>query len=68
MSKNDQDPATELDRLAKQPERGLVADFWDFLTTSKKWWITPIVVALALLFVLIALGNSSAAPFIYSLF
>lgn len=68
MSKDDQDPTTELDRLAKQPERGLVADFWDFLKTSKKWWLTPIILALALLFALIALGNSSAAPFIYSIF
>ena len=68
MTDDDQDPADELNRLANLPERGLIADFWDFLKTNKKWWLTPIVLALALLFLLIALGNSSAAPFIYSLF
>ena len=68
MTEDDKDSADELNRLANLPERGLIADFWEFLKTSKKWWLTPIIFALVLLFALIALGNSSAAPFIYSLF
>lgn len=68
MTDDHKDPAADMDRLAQLPERGLIADFWMFLKTNKKWWLTPIVLALAALFALIALGNSSAAPFIYSLF
>ncbi len=68
MTDDDKDRAAELNRLANLPEPGLIADFWDFLETNKKWWLTPIVIAMALLFFLLAVGNSSAAPFIYSLF
>jgi hypothetical protein len=44
-------------------------EFWDFLRTRKKWWLTPIVVLLVLLGTLIVLTEGSAlAPFIYALF
>ena len=47
----------------------ILAEFWDFLKTRKKWWLTPIVVMLVLLGVLIVLSQGSAvAPFIYTLF
>lgn len=42
---------------------------WGFLRTRKKWWLTPIVLFLALLSLLIVLAEGSAvAPFIYALF
>ena len=42
---------------------------WDFLRTSKKWWLTPIVVILLLLSVLLVVAQGSVlAPFIYTLF
>jgi hypothetical protein len=34
---------------------------------NKKWWLIPIIVVLALLGLLVFLGNT-AAPFIYPLF
>jgi hypothetical protein len=44
-------------------------EFWEFLRTRKKWWLTPIVVLLVLLGTLIVLTEGSAlAPFIYALF
>ncbi len=47
----------------------LLKEFWDFLKVRKKWWLTPIVVALVLFGALIAFSQSSAlAPFIYTLF
>ncbi len=40
-----------------------------FLKTSKKWWLTPILVFLILISLLVVFTESSAlAPFIYSLF
>ncbi|MFH1685977.1 MAG: DUF5989 family protein [bacterium] len=48
---------------------GILAEFWQFLRYSKKWWLTPIVVVLLMLSLLIVLTESSVlAPFIYSLF
>jgi hypothetical protein len=44
-------------------------EFWAFLRTRKKWWLTPIIVLLVLLGTLIVLTEGSAlAPFIYALF
>jgi hypothetical protein len=47
---------------------GMAAEFWYFLRTSKKWWLTPIVVVLLLFGVLVFLSGTAAAPFIYTLF
>jgi hypothetical protein len=47
----------------------IVSEFWDFLKVRKKWWLTPIVIFLALLGALIIFTEGSAvAPFIYTLF
>jgi hypothetical protein len=47
---------------------GLMAEYWEFLKHNKKWWLTPILMTLLLLGLLVILGGSSAAPFIYTLF
>jgi hypothetical protein len=47
----------------------LIAEFWDFLKTRKKWWLGPIVFIMLLMSLLIVLTEGSAvAPFIYTLF
>ena len=47
----------------------IVGEFWDFLKTRKKWWLTPIILFLFLLGALIFFTEGSAlAPFIYTLF
>ena len=53
---------------AEEESSGLIKEFWEFLTHNKKWWLTPIIVVLLLVGVLIAVGGSAAAPFIYTLF
>jgi len=47
---------------------GIVREFWDFLKHNKKWWLLPILVALALLGILAILGGTGLAPFIYTVF
>lgn len=47
---------------------GLLRELWAFARHNKKWWLLPILVALALVGVLAALSASPAAPFIYPLF
>lgn len=48
---------------------GILAELFDFLKHSKKWWLTPILIFLLLLSILIVFTESSAlAPFIYSIF
>ncbi len=47
---------------------GLVGEFVDFLKDNKKWWLAPIIVSILGLGVLVMLGGTAAAPFIYTLF
>ncbi len=64
-------PAPEKDEFserAAERRRGPVAEFLSFVLHNKKWWLTPIIVVLALVAVLVVLGGSGVAPFIYSLF
>jgi Family of unknown function (DUF5989) len=46
-----------------------VAEMWRFLRIRKKFWLIPILLAMALLGALIVMAQGSAvAPFIYTLF
>jgi len=45
----------------------LVREFWDFLKTRKRFWLTPIIVILFILGALIIMTEASA-PLIYTLF
>jgi hypothetical protein len=47
----------------------IIAEFWDFMKTKKKWWLGPLFFIFLLLGLLIVLTQGSAlAPFIYTLF
>ena len=47
---------------------GLAGEFIDFLKDNKKWWLAPIILSVLGLGLLVLLGGSAAAPFIYTLF
>ena len=53
---------------ASQRRSGTIAEFWQFLSHSKKWWLLPIVIVMVLFGVLVLLSGTAAAPFIYTLF
>jgi len=53
---------------AEAKPKGALTEFLHFALHNKKWWLTPILVLLVLVSVLIVLGGSGVAPFIYSLF
>jgi hypothetical protein len=54
--------------LQEASNPGFFADFWDFLKTSKKWWLLPLLVIFLALGVILVLAHTAAAPFIYTLF
>lgn len=47
----------------------LIAEFWVFLRTRKKFWLAPLLISLFVLGILLVVAKGSAvAPFIYTLF
>ncbi len=68
-----QDPKREkendfLDAASHGKERGLVGEFIGFMRENKAWWMTPILLVLALVGVLLVAASTGALPFIYTLF
>jgi hypothetical protein len=59
---------SEFEKQADAPEQGIVAEFIGFMRENKKWWLAPIIIVLLLVGVLVILGGTGAAPFIYTLF
>ncbi len=69
MSKNSQkEQSGEFSKLAQEKRTPLLAEFWFFLKHNKKWWLLPILIILLLLGLLVLLGGTAIAPFIYPLF
>ncbi len=76
MAKNPNEPRDEASsdagdhfaRIAGERSPGFAREFWDFLRQNRKWWLTPILVILALLIVLVLLSQTPLAPFIYPFF
>lgn len=65
------DRRDEVDSFTKQSEMaspGLVREVWDLLRYNKKWWLIPIIVILLVAGLIVALGGTVFAPFIYPLF
>lgn len=60
--------AAKFDDLARQKRPSLASEFWSFLKYNKKWWLLPILVTLLLLCLLVLVGGSGLAPFIYTVF
>jgi len=58
----------EFTDIARKGRTCLIAEFWLFLKHNKKWWLLPILIMLLLLGVLVLLGGTAIAPFIYPLF
>jgi len=63
-----QQQAEEFEQQAGQSQTGIVAEFVDFLLHNKKWWLTPIILVLLMVGLLVIVGGTGAAPFIYTLF
>jgi hypothetical protein len=63
-----QDARDNFQQAASAPRTSLIGDIWQFMRRNKKWWLMPIVMVFLLLGLLMVLGGTAAAPFIYTLF
>ena len=55
-------------RAAAHENASLLRELWELVRESRKWWLVPIIVVLLLIGMLLVLGSTAAAPFIYQLF
>lgn len=65
---SDENKVNEFKKLSEQKRTSILTEFWLFLKHNKKWWLLPIIIILLLLGILVFLGGTSIAPFIYPLF
>ncbi len=64
------DPTASPDEFVTESQanrHSLLSEFWQWLKHNKKWWLLPILIALALLGAVVILGGSALGPFIYPL-
>ncbi len=64
----DHNGTNDFEREAAGQRVGLISEFWSFLKHNKKWWLLPIIIVMFLLGLLVVLGGTAGAPFIYTLF
>ena len=62
------DERRAFEQESREARPSLLAEFSQFIVQNKKWWLIPICVVLLLFGVLMLLGSTAAAPFIYTLF
>ena len=62
------DKRTEFEKSGDGKELGLFGEFAGMLKQNKKYWLIPLILILVLFGVLVILGSTAAAPFIYTLF
>ncbi|MBG30826.1 MAG: hypothetical protein CMI31_12610 [Opitutae bacterium] len=58
----------KFDEIENDSNRGLLGELWAMLMENKKFWMIPIILTLLLFGILVIIGSSSSAPFIYTLF
>ena len=59
---------SDFEKAGTEKQTSLLGEFWAMMKQNKKFWLLPIVIILLLFGLLIILGGTSMAPFIYTLF
>jgi hypothetical protein len=62
------DNSRAFEQAGRTRQGGIIRELFGFLRTHKKFWLVPIIVVLLGLGLLVMLGGTAAAPFIYTLF
>jgi hypothetical protein len=64
----DKDKKTRFEEAGVEEETTLVGEFVLMLKQNKKYWMIPLILILLAFGVLLWLGTTAAAPFIYTIF
>jgi hypothetical protein len=61
-------PTNEFEQAGLEKELSLVQEFLVFVAEERKWWLIPVLLVLGAAGLMVVLGSTGAAPFIYTLF
>ena len=62
------DPQSQFEKAGQSNQKSFVAEILLMLKENKKFWMIPIIVILIGFGILLLLGGTAVAPFIYTLF
>jgi hypothetical protein len=62
------DSGKDFESASKEARRSFLGEYVDFLRATAKYWLIAILLIFLGLGLLVALGGTAAAPFIYTLF
>lgn len=63
-----EDSKNTFEQASQDRQTSLLGDVWAMLKQNKKFWLIPLIIALLVFGLLIMVGGTAAAPFIYTLF
>jgi hypothetical protein len=53
---------------SKKARRSLLREIWDWMGENRKWWLSPIILALIILGTLVLISGTPLGQWIYSVF
>jgi hypothetical protein len=70
-STSDRGRAGAAERFAREADgagASLGYELWQLICQNRKWWMLPVIGVLMMVGLLVLMGGTAAAPFIYTLF
>ena len=61
-------PEVSFAQAAEEPSQSFVGELVSLIRHNRKYWLVPLIAGLLGFGVIVALGSTAVAPFIYSLF
>ena len=68
MHPSERDGGQEFVEAGKAKDRGLFGELVSFMAETRSWWMLPLLIVFALLGLILVLGATGVAPFLYPLF
>jgi uncharacterized protein DUF5989 len=62
------DDRNNFEDLARRPSQSFIGEVWHLLSSDRRWWLAPIVIAIIIMGGLVMLSGTGVGPFIYTLF
>jgi len=66
MNQQSDNTVESFEAHARRHRNGLLTELWDFIKHNKKYWMLPILAVILMVGLMVILGGTAAAPWIYT--